>query len=147
MILKALRGENLPIYGTGLQVRDWLYVEDHAEALIRIIQEGLVGESYNIGASCEKTNLQVVEEICKILDETQFSRPGNITSFKELISFVDDRPGHDQRYAINSDKIKKELGWQADENFESGLKKTIDWYAKRADKILYQAERIGKNKE
>jgi len=146
MIIKALRGERLPIYGTGLQVRDWLYVEDHTDALIKIIHEGLVGESYNIGASCEKTNLQVVEEICRILDDTQPSKPGNIKSFKELISFVDDRPGHDQRYAINSDKIQKELGWTASENFESGLKKTIDWYSKRADTIFYQAERIGQNK-
>ncbi len=147
MIIKALRGEKLPIYGTGLQVRDWLYVEDHADALIKIIHEGQVGESYNIGASCEKTNLQVVEEICRILDDTQPSKPGNIKSFKELIAFVDDRPGHDQRYAINSEKIQKELGWTASENFESGLKKTIDWYSKRADTISYQAERIGQNKK
>ena len=133
MIIKALRGEKLPIYGTGMQVRDWLYVEDHADALIKIIQEGKVGESYNIGASCEKTNLQVVKEICRILDEIKPSKPGNITSYKELISFVDDRPGHDLRYAINSDKIKKELNWKASEDFESGLRKTVEWYLENED--------------
>ena len=147
MIIKALRGEKLPIYGTGMQVRDWLYVEDHADALIKIIQEGLVGESYNIGASCEKTNLQVVEEICTILDEIQSPKPSNITSFKELISFVDDRPGHDLRYAINSDKIKKELNWKASEDFESGLRKTVEWYRDKADLIAYKANRIGINRD
>ena len=147
MIIKALRGEKLPIYGTGMQVRDWLYVEDHADALIKIIQEGLVGESYNIGASCEKTNLQVVEEICRILDEIQSPKPSNIKSFRELISFVDDRPGHDQRYAINSDKLKKELNWQASENFESGLRKTVEWYRDKAELITYKANRIGINRD
>ena len=146
MIIKALRGEKLPIYGTGMQVRDWLYVEDHADALIKIIQEGKVGESYNIGASCEKTNLQVVKEICRILDEIQPSKPGNITSYKELISFVDDRPGHDLRYAINSDKIKKELNWKASEDFESGLRKTVEWYLDKVDSISYEANRIGINR-
>ncbi len=146
MIIKALRGEKLPIYGTGMQVRDWLYVEDHADALIKIIQEGKVGESYNIGASCEKTNLQVVKEICRILDEIKPSKPGNITSYKELISFVDDRPGHDLRYAINSDKIKKELNWKASEDFESGLRKTVEWYLEKVDSISYEANRIGINR-
>ena len=146
MIIKALRGEKLPIYGTGMQVRDWLYVEDHADALIKIIQEGKVGESYNIGASCEKTNLQVVKEICRILDEIKPSKPGNITSYKELISFVDDRPGHDLRYAINSDKIKKELNWKASEDFESGLRKTVEWYLDKVDSISYEANRIGINR-
>ena len=146
MIIKALRGEKLPIYGTGMQVRDWLYVEDHADALIKIIQEGKVGESYNIGASCEKTNLQVVKEICRILDEIQPSKPGNITSYKELISFVGDRPGHDLRYAINSDKIKKELNWKASEDFESGLRKTVEWYLEKVDSISYEANRIGINR-
>jgi len=146
MIIKALRGEKLPIYGTGMQVRDWLYVEDHADALIKIIQEGKVGESYNIGASCEKTNLQVVKEICRILDEIQPSKPGNITSYKELISFVDDRPGHDLRYAINSDKIKKELNWKASEDFESGLRKTVEWYLDKVESISYEANRIGINR-
>ena len=146
MIIKAVRGEKLPIYGTGMQVRDWLYVEDHAEALIKIIQEGKVGESYNIGASCEKTNLQVVKEICRILDEIQPSKPGNIASYKELISFVDDRPGHDLRYAINSDKIKKELNWKASEDFESGLRKTVEWYLDKVESITYEANRMGINR-
>ncbi len=147
MIVSALRGLKLPIYGNGKQIRDWLFVDDHADALIKIIHEGLVGESYNIGASCEKTNLEVVEEICNVLDETQDTKPNGIKSFKELISFVDDRPGHDQRYAIDSSKINKELGWHAVESFQSGLRKTVDWYCEAIEKLPYQEERIGKSRE
>tara|TARA_B100000212_G_C27382563_1_gene537741 strand:+ start:969 stop:2018 length:1050 start_codon:yes stop_codon:yes gene_type:complete len=147
MIVSALRGLKLPIYGNGKQIRDWLFVDDHADALIKIIHEGLVGESYNIGASCEKTNLEVVEEICNVLDETQDTKPNGIKSFKELISFVDDRPGHDQRYAIDSSKINKELGWHAVESFQSGLRKTVDWYCEAIEKLPYQGERIGKSRE
>ncbi len=147
MIVSALRGLKLPIYGNGKQIRDWLFVDDHADALIKIIHEGLVGESYNIGASCEKTNLEVVEEICNVLDETQDTKPNGIESFKELISFVDDRPGHDQRYAIDSSKINKELGWHAVESFQSGLRKTVDWYCEAIEKLPYQGERIGKSRE
>tara|TARA_B100000965_G_scaffold366406_1_gene351578 strand:- start:1381 stop:2433 length:1053 start_codon:yes stop_codon:yes gene_type:complete len=143
MILKALRGEKLPLYGAGDQVRDWLYVEDHVDALIKIIHDGRVGESYNVGASCEKTNLQVVELICSILDAQVESKPSNITSFSELITFVEDRPGHDKRYAINPDKINRELLWKPQVDFETGLKKTIAWYLKRVEFVDYEASRIG----
>ena len=143
MILKALRGEKLPLYGAGDQVRDWLYVEDHVDALIKIIHDGRVGESYNVGASCEKTNLQVVELICSILDAQVESKPSNISSFSELITFVEDRPGHDKRYAINPDKINRELLWKPQVDFETGLKKTIAWYLKRVEFVDYDASRIG----
>ena len=143
MILKALRGEKLPLYGAGDQVRDWLYVEDHVDALIKIIHDGRIGESYNVGASCEKTNLQVVELICSILDAQVESKPSNISSFSELITFVEDRPGHDKRYAINPDKINRELLWKPQVDFETGLKKTIAWYLKRVEFVDYDASRIG----
>lgn len=146
MIIKAMRGEELPVYGSGLQVRDWLFVEDHTDALIEVILKGQVGENYNIGASCEKTNLEVVEAICNLLDETFDTKPSNIVSYKDLITFVADRPGHDKRYAINSTKIEKNLGWKPKESFESALKKTILWYAERSNSIEYDALRIGKGR-
>ena len=133
MIIKALKGESLPLYGSGLQIRDWLFVDDHVEALIDIIAHGQIGQSYNIGSCCEKTNLELVETICNILDEIQDTKPGDFESFKDLISFVDDRPGHDLRYAIDNAKIYKTISFQPEFNIEDGLKKTIDWYEKNRD--------------
>ncbi|HEU4704313.1 MAG TPA: dTDP-glucose 4,6-dehydratase [Sphingomicrobium sp.] len=126
IILNGLEGNRLPVYGRGANVRDWLYVEDHARALERVMAKGRVGESYNVGGRSERTNLQVVEAVCDLLDSR---RPldGN-RSHRELIEFVEDRPGHDRRYAIDPAKIEQELGWRAQENFESGLAKTVDWY-------------------
>ena len=146
MVIKALRGERLPVYGTGLQIRDWLYVEDHADALIKIIQTGKIGESYNVGASCERSNLYIVELICEILDETIDLKPDGLITFSDLITFVEDRPGHDKRYAINSNKIIKNLGWKPKVDFETGLRKTIKWYVERNEDVTYEANRLGKNK-
>jgi len=126
VILNALDGKQLPVYGTGENVRDWLYVEDHARALIAVLTTGELGESYNIGGNQERTNLQVVEAICDALDERRPLEGGK--SRRELIAFVTDRPGHDRRYAIDASKIERELGWAPQETFESGLAKTIDWY-------------------
>lgn len=126
VILNALDEQSLPIYGKGDQIRDWLYVEDHAKALVVALEEGKLGESYNIGGRNEKTNLEVVTTICEILDELK-PRENN-ESYKELISFVTDRPGHDMRYAIDNTKIQTQLGWKPDETFESGIRKTVQWY-------------------
>jgi len=124
VVLKALKGETLPIYGRGDQVRDWLYVEDHARALWRVLTRGRIGESYNIGGGNERTNLQVVEAICAALDGMRpAARP-----YRALIGFVADRPGHDRRYAMDTRKIEAELGWRPVESFESGLEKTVRWY-------------------
>lgn len=126
VILNAVYEKPLPVYGSGANVRDWLYVEDHARALTLVLTKGTIGESYNIGGRAERTNLSVVENICDILD---VKRPrANGQSYRELISFVADRPGHDKRYAIDASKIERELGWIPQESFESGLSKTIDWY-------------------
>ena len=125
VILNALEGKTLPIYGDGNQVRDWLYVEDHARALIKVIEKGVIGETYNIGAHCEKTNLEVVNMICDLLDELV---PLDIGSYKAQIKHVTDRPGHDRRYAIDASKINEELGWVPEETFESGIRKTVLWY-------------------
>jgi dTDP-glucose 4,6-dehydratase len=125
IILNALDGKPLPIYGDGQNVRDWLYVEDHCEAIYLVLQNSQVGETYNIGGNNEQTNLTVVKQICSILDELV---PKPNFSYSSLITFVEDRPGHDRRYAIDCDKIKRDLGWQPKENFESGLLKTIQWY-------------------
>ena len=127
-ILKALNKEEIPIYGDGLQIRDWLYVEDHAKALIEVAISGKSGQTYNIGAENQKTNLEVVENICSILDELHPNKDENFSSYKDLIKFVKDRPGHDRHYAINPTKINKQLGWQAQETFQSGLLKTVQWY-------------------
>jgi dTDP-glucose 4,6-dehydratase len=126
VILNALDGETLPIYGAGMNVRDWLYVEDHARALALIASKGTIGESYNIGGSCERTNLVVVQVICDILD--RIKPRGHQRSYRDLICFVDDRPGHDRRYAMNTAKIESHLGWKPQESFETGLAKTIAWY-------------------
>ena len=145
-IINALGGRSLPVYGKGDNVRDWLYVEDHARALRLVLEKGGVGESYNVGGRNERTNLQVVERICDLLDELAPAPEG---SRRRLITFVTDRPGHDHRYAIDPAKITRELGWQPSENFESGLRKTVQWYlANRSwwQAILdggYRADRLG----
>jgi len=126
MILNALAGKPLPVYGDGLNIRDWLYVSDHCSAIRCVLEKGRPGEVYNIGGNNEKNNLTVVNKICEILDQLKPLSPN--LSYKQYIQFVKDRPGHDQRYAIDSSKIQKELGWKPEENFESGLSKTISWY-------------------
>ncbi len=145
VILNALEGKPLPVYGDGKQVRDWLYVEDHARALLKVVFEGAVGETYNIGGHNEKQNIEVVTTICEILDEV---RPKS-TSYKEQITFVADRPGHDQRYAIDASKIQRDLGWEPQESFDSGIRKTVEWYLNNSDwceavtKNKYDRSRIG----
>ena len=126
MILNGIGGKPLPIYGDGRNVRDWLYVEDHCEALRLAVERGRVGEVYNIGGNCEKTNLEVVEAICNILDELFPDSPH--VPHSSLVTFVKDRAGHDRRYAIDSSKMEGELGWQPLETFESGIRKTVNWY-------------------
>ncbi|AYC34804.1 dTDP-glucose 4,6-dehydratase [Pseudomonas cavernae] len=132
VILNALHGKPLPVYGDGSQIRDWLYVEDHARALVEVVTRGQVGETYNIGGHNEKRNLEVVETICELLDElvpmAGTDDREQARSYKELITFVTDRPGHDRRYAIDASKIERELGWVPQESFESGLRKTVQWY-------------------
>ena len=145
MILKALSGDPLPVYGKGDNIRDWLFVDDHAKGLQLVMETGKVGQSYNIGGRNERTNLEVVERICEILQEL---RPKENGSYKDQITFVADRPGHDFRYAIDATKIENDLGWQAEENFESGLRKTVEWYLAnpdwgRSDNESYQGQRLG----
>ena len=148
-ILNALAGKPLPVYGDGSQVRDWLYVEDHARALYCVIANGIVGETYNIGGHNERKNIEVVDTICNILDELKPEKPSAIKSYRELIAFVNDRPGHDLRYAIDASKIQRELGWKPDESFESGIRKTVEWYLSNEawwQKVLdgsYQGQRLG----
>ncbi len=149
MILNALEGKPLPVYGDGLQVRDWLYVEDHARALLTAVKKGTPGETYNIGSHNELTNIDVVRTLCRILDRKVNDRPSNINRFEDLIIFVEDRPGHDVRYAIDATKIKRELGWMPSETFESGMEKTIDWYLDNQEWCIsvqsgnYQRDRLG----
>ena len=130
IITNALENKNLPIYGDGKNIRDWLYVEDHCEAIIKILENGNPGETYNIGGSCEKNNLEVVSEICKILDSIKPKQNGS--SYKEQIEFVKDRPGHDFRYSLDTSKIKKDFNWKPKESFSSGLEKTVQWYLDKA---------------
>jgi len=130
-ILKALKGENLPIYGDGQQVRDWLYVVDHFKGITTVLERGVVGETYNIGGCNEKTNLEVVYTLCDLLDELKPLEDGQ--SYKEQITFVKDRPGHDRRYAIDTTKIVGELGWKPEETFETGICKTVKWYLENQD--------------
>ena len=137
-ILKALKGGPIPIYGDGTQIRDWLYVEDHAEALYQILTKGKIGETYNVGGNNEITNIEIVGKICDILNSKIDKKPLGINSFFELIKFVPDRPGHDFRYGIDATKLKKELGWIPITNLELGLKKTIDWYIDNQDTIYNQ---------
>jgi dTDP-glucose 4,6-dehydratase len=146
MIIRGLGQQTLPVYGDGTNIRDWLYVEDHANALALVLERGRVGETYNVGGRNERTNLHVVQTICDLLDR---SEPSSNGSRRHLIGFVDDRPGHDRRYAIDATKLERELGWRALETFETGLEKTVAWYlANRAwwHDIMargYHAERIG----
>ena len=130
IITNALENKNLPIYGDGKNIRDWLYVEDHCEAIIKILENGKPGETYNIGGSCEKNNLEVVSEICKILDSIKPKQDGS--SYREQIEFVKDRPGHDFRYSLDTSKIKKDFNWKPKESFSSGLEKTVQWYLDKA---------------
>jgi len=149
MIINALNGKPLPVYGNGLQVRDWLYVDDHTDALIEVVLNGKIGETYNIGGRCEKTNIELVQLICEILSQELIKKGSNKKDLKDQIIFVDDRPGHDQRYAINSSKISNELGWKPKESIESGLEKTINWYLENESwyqKIInqsYDGHRLG----
>ncbi len=153
MILNALDGKPLPIYGNGQQIRDWLFVEDHARALYKVVTEGKIGETYNIGGHNEKSNIEVVRIICALLEELVPNKPAGIAKYEDLITYVTDRPGHDVRYAIDATKIGRELGWKPQETFESGIRKTVEWYLankKWWSRVLdgsYNRERLGiKNK-
>lgn len=149
IILNALDGKPLPVYGVGGQSRDWLYVEDHARALTAVLQAGCIGETYNIGGHNEKTNLEVIEAICACLEELVLDKPSEVNNYRDLIEFVPDRPGHDIRYAIDAAKIQRELGWIPQETFESGLRKTVEWYlanlewCRRVQDGSYRRERLG----
>ena len=149
VILNALEGKQLPIYGNGKQIRDWLHVEDHARALYHVLKHGEIGETYNIGGHNEKQNIEVVNTICTILDELVPQHLSNIGKYQELITYVADRPGHDLRYAIDAGKIERELGWIPEETFESGIRKTVLWYldnqawCQRVQDGSYQRERPG----
>lgn len=149
VILNALDAKPLPVYGNGQQIRDWLFVEDHARALYKVVTEGVVGETYNIGGHNEKQNIEVVKIICKILDELKPRANGQ--AHESLITFVKDRPGHDLRYAIDATKIQHELGWMPTETFETGIRKTVEWYlnnldwCRRVQDGSYQRERLGVN--
>ncbi|KEQ18300.1 dTDP-glucose 4,6-dehydratase [Endozoicomonas numazuensis] len=149
VILNALEGKPLPVYGEGQQVRDWLHVDDHARALLKVLEEGKVGETYNIGGHNERQNIQVVEAICSLLDELHPEKKDGISSYSELITFVKDRPGHDVRYAIDASKIARELGWTPEETFESGIRKTVIWYLENQpwcqalQSGSYQRQRLG----
>ncbi|MGR3732960.1 dTDP-glucose 4,6-dehydratase, partial [Pseudophaeobacter sp.] len=125
IIINALAGKELPIYGDGSNIRDWLYVEDHADALLLVVQKGTLGRSYNIGGENERTNLELVQTLCSILDE---KRPKHSGSYRDQITFVTDRPGHDARYAIDPARIRKELGWRPSVTIEEGMERTVDWY-------------------
>ena len=149
IILNALDGKQLPIYGKGDNIRDWLFVEDHAKALWLINQKGVPGETYNIGGRNERTNLQVVQTVCRILDEL---RPKTQGRYEDQIVFVADRPGHDRRYAIDADKLRSHLGWQPEENFDTGIRRTVQWYLDNAwwwqpiRERKYAGERLGQGR-
>ena len=151
-IINAIKGKNLPVYGSGLQIRDWLHVEDHVKALMEIAQYGELNHSYNIGGDNEIRNIEVITSICDYLDHKIEAKPSNIESFHELITHVTDRPGHDQRYAIDASKIKSNLSWVPEEKFKSGLIKTIDWYLNNSgwwERILsgeYKLQRMGEKR-
>ena len=152
MILNALDGKPLPVYGDGMQIRDWLFVEDHARALYQVVTEGVVGETYNIGGHNEKANIEVVKTICALLEELVPEKPAGVARYEDLITFVQDRPGHDVRYAIDAAKIGRELGWKPQETFESGIRKTVQWYLNNKtwwQNVLngsYRLERLGTGK-
>ena len=149
MILNALEGKSLPIYGDGSQVRDWLYVDDHAKALIAVITSGKIGETYNIGGYNEKKNIEVVKTLCTLLEELHPQKLGGINKFEDLLTYVTDRPGHDVRYAIDASKITRELGWRPQETFETGMRKTVQWYldnsewSQRVQDGSYARQRLG----
>lgn len=149
MILNALEGKPLPVYGKGDQIRDWLFVEDHARALYKVVTEGVIGETYNIGGHNERKNIEVVRTICQLLEELAPSKPAGVAQYEDLITYVTDRPGHDMRYAIDAGKIERELGWKPQETFESGIRKTVVWYLanqvwwQRVQDGTYARERIG----
>jgi dTDP-glucose 4,6-dehydratase len=149
MILNALEGKPLPVYGDGQQVRDWLFVEDHVRALLKVVTEGAVGETYNIGGHNEQKNIDVVRAVCALLEELAPTKPTGVAPYEDLITFVKDRPGHDQRYAIDASKIQHELGWVPEETFTSGLRKTVQWYldnlewCRHVQDGSYQRERLG----
>jgi dTDP-glucose 4,6-dehydratase len=151
VILNALSGKALPVYGDGSQIRDWLYVEDHARALVKVATEGHVGETYNIGGHNEKRNIDVVKTICALLEELVPTKPQGVKAYEDLITYVKDRPGHDVRYAIDASKIALDLGWKPEETFETGMRKTVQWYLDNQDwwqRVLsgdYQLHRIGEN--
>ncbi|EPG7298818.1 MULTISPECIES: dTDP-glucose 4,6-dehydratase [Klebsiella pneumoniae complex] len=149
IILNALEGKSLPVYGNGGQIRDWLYVEDHARALYKVVTEGLVGETYNIGGHNEQKNIDVVNKICELLEELVPQKPEGVSNYSDLITYVTDRPGHDMRYAIDAKKIFDELGWKPEETFDTGLRKTVLWYLnnenwwRRVKDGSYAGERLG----
>lgn len=149
MILNALDGKPLPVYGDGMQIRDWLFVEDHARALYKVVTEGEIGETYNIGGHNEKANIEVVKTICSLLEEFRPNKPAGVESYESLITYVKDRPGHDVRYAIDATKIARELNWTPEETFESGIRKTVEWYLNNQQwwqRVLdgsYSLERLG----
>jgi len=149
IILNALAGKPLPVYGDGSQIRDWLFVEDHARALYKVVKDGEAGETYNIGGHNEKRNIEVVETICDLLEELAPNKPEGVAKYRDLITFVKDRPGHDVRYAIDASKIQEELGWKPEETFESGIQKTVRWYLDNSEwwqRVLsgeYRLERLG----
>ena len=149
MILNALEGKPLPVYGQGHQIRDWLYVEDHARALVLVATQGSLNETYNIGGHNEMQNIQVVQTICELLEELVPKKPVGVSAYQDLITFVEDRAGHDVRYAIDASKIKRELGWIPQETFASGIRKTVEWYLNNQQWCLnvqdgsYQRERLG----
>jgi dTDP-glucose 4,6-dehydratase len=149
MILNCLDGKPLPVYGKGNQIRDWLYVEDHARALVRVLLEGKPGETYNIGGHNERQNLEVVHTLCDLLEEMHSEKPAGVKQYRDLITYVADRPGHDIRYAIDASKIQRELGWVPEETFETGLRKTVRWYLdneawwRRVRDGSYRGERLG----
>lgn len=153
VILNALKGKPLPVYGNGLQIRDWLYVEDHARALYKVVTEGDVGETYNIGGHNEKANIDVVKTICRLLEELVPNKPASVAHYQDLITYVTDRPGHDVRYAIDASKIEKTLGWTPAETFETGLRKTVQWYLANENwwsRVLdgsYSMQRLGVNNQ
>jgi dTDP-glucose 4,6-dehydratase len=150
-ILNAMAGKSLPVYGDGAQIRDWLYVEDHARALYLVLTKGIVGETYNIGGHNERRNIDVVKTICNLLEELVPSMPSGINHYEDLVTYVSDRPGHDQRYAIDGAKIMRELGWLPLETFESGIRKTVEWYlhnqtwCQHVQDGSYSGERLGLN--
>ena len=153
MILNALEGRPLPVYGKGEQIRDWLYVDDHAHALYQIVTQGDIGETYNVGGHNEKRNIEVVQSLCHLLEELAPEKPVGVEYYGDLVTFVDDRPGHDLRYAIDAGKIQRDLDWIPEETFSTGLRKTVMWYldnsnwCRHVQDGSYRRERLGKEKK